>query len=80
VTDRDSVARHLKAAETHDAMAARHEKSSIFWAENGDPERADLERRNAAIERDAAQLERDRAELERVNPVGSTAKGRRSAR
>jgi hypothetical protein len=65
VNDRDPVARHLQAAETHERTAARHDEASIFWAEKGDAERADLERRNAAIERDAAQLERDRAELER---------------
>ena len=55
--------RHLKAAQTHDDMALRHEKAALHWDEYGDPERAELERRNVEIERAAAQLERDRADF-----------------
>jgi hypothetical protein len=52
--------RHLKAAQTHDDAALRHE-AALHWDEYGDPEHAELERRNVEIERAAAQLERDRA-------------------
>jgi hypothetical protein len=53
--------RHLKAAQTHDDAALRHEKAALHWDECGDSEHAELERRNVVIERAAAQLERDRA-------------------
>jgi len=38
-------------------------KRHAHWAERGDPERADLERRNAVVEREAAAIERERARL-----------------
>jgi len=53
--------RHLKAAQTHDDMALRHEEAALHWDKCGDPEHAELERRNVKIEQAAAQLERDRA-------------------
>jgi len=53
--------RYLKAAQTHDDMALRHEEAALYWDEYGDPEHAELERRNVEIELAAAQLERDRA-------------------
>ena len=55
--------RHLRAAQTHDEMARRHEDAALHWDEYGEPELAELERRNAVIERAAAQLERDRADF-----------------
>jgi hypothetical protein len=53
--------RYLKAAQTHDDMALRHEDAALYWDRYGDPEHAELERRNVEIELAAAQLERDRA-------------------
>jgi len=64
----DGVARHKRAAAAHEGATARHEQAARFWADRGDEERADLERRNAEIERAAAELERDRAALARSNP------------
>ena len=64
LSDPDPVARHLRAAETHDLAAVRHDEAVAFWLQQGDEVRAELERRNARIERDAAQLERDRAAVE----------------
>ena len=55
--------RHMKAAQTHDEAARRHEEAALHWDEYGDPEHAELERRNVVIERAAAQLERDRADF-----------------
>ena len=55
--------RPLKAAQTHDDAALRHEKAALYWDDYGDAEHADLERRNVDIERAAAQLERDRADF-----------------
>ena len=55
--------RHLRAAQTHDDMALRHEAAALYWDESSQPEHAELERRNVEIERAAAQLERDRADL-----------------
>ena len=57
--------RHLKAAQTHDDAALRHEEVARYWDDRGDPEHAELERRNVEIERAAAQLERDRADFVR---------------
>jgi hypothetical protein len=54
--------RHLRAAQTHDDAASRHEQAALHWDKHGDIEHADLERRNVVIERAAAQLERDRAD------------------
>lgn len=68
MSNRDRVARHLQAANTHEEAAARHDAAAAFWLEQGDETRADLERRNALIERAAAQLERDRAEVEKNDP------------
>ena len=59
----DARQRHLAAAERHAVAAARHQEAAEFWAERGDGERADLERRNARIEEAAAELERDRATI-----------------
>jgi hypothetical protein len=53
--------RHLRAAQTHDVAALRQKEAALHWEEYGDPEHAELERRNMEIERAAAQLERDRA-------------------
>jgi hypothetical protein len=44
-------------------MALRHEEAALHWDEYGEPEHAELERRNAEIEHAAAQLERDRADF-----------------
>lgn len=45
-----SAARHRRAAEKHDEAAVRHEQAAWHWAERGDSEYAELERRNAEIE------------------------------
>jgi hypothetical protein len=65
--------RHMKAAQTHDDMALRHEEAAIYWDVYGEPEHAELERRNVEIELAAAQLERDRADLIRRKHARSTA-------
>jgi hypothetical protein len=57
---------HEHAEQVHVDAAARHEQAAAYWHERGDPELAELERRNAQIERDAAALERDRARIERT--------------
>ena len=62
-SQRDLAARHERARELHEAAALRHEEGAEFWDEHGDPELADLERRNARLEREAAELEADRARL-----------------
>jgi hypothetical protein len=54
-------ARHLEAAELHDAAARRHDEAVVRWSAEGEAELVALELRNAAIERLAAGLERDRA-------------------
>lgn len=48
---------------THDDAALRHQEAALHWDAHGDPEHAELERRNVEIERAAAQLERDGAAL-----------------
>ena len=65
--------RHLKAAQTHDDMALRHEEAALHWDAYGDPEHAELERRNVEIEHAAAQLERDRADFVQRKSAASTA-------
>jgi hypothetical protein len=65
--------RHRKAAQTHEEMASRHEIAALDWTACGDPEHAELERRNAELERAAAQLERDRADfIERKRAASAT--------
>jgi hypothetical protein len=64
---------HLKAAQMHDDAALRHEAAARHWDEHGDPEHAELERRNVEIERAAAQLERDRADFIRRQRAASKA-------
>lgn len=64
----DRVARHRRAAATHERSAECHGAAAAFWADHDDGTRAELERRNARIERDAADLERDRAEIEAAQP------------
>jgi hypothetical protein len=44
-------------------MALRHEEAALHWDVYGDPEHAELERRNVEIEHAAAELERDRADF-----------------
>lgn len=63
--------RHLRAAKTHDDMAARHDEAALHWDAYGEPERSELERRNAEIERAAAQLERDRADFKQRKVTSS---------
>src|SRR5262249_50885214 len=65
-------ARHLKAAQTHDDAALRHELAALHWDKHGDAEHAQLERRNVEIERAAAQLERDRADFLERKRTAST--------
>ncbi|HEX6699668.1 MAG TPA: hypothetical protein VF101_02965 [Gaiellaceae bacterium] len=65
--------RHLRAAQTHDDMARRHEVAALHWDKYGEPEHAELERRNVEIERAAAQLERDRADFIQRKRAASTA-------
>jgi hypothetical protein len=65
--------RHLKAAQTHDDMALRHEVAALHWDVYGDAEHAELERRNVEIERAAAQLERDRADFKKRKGATPTA-------
>ena len=60
---------HDRARRTHEEAVGRHEAAARFWDEHGDPERADLERRNAEIERQAAALEGDRARIARERLV-----------
>ena len=61
---RETVARHLRAADVHDARADEHDSLAARWHEQGDAERAALEIRIALFERQLALLERDRADLE----------------
>jgi hypothetical protein len=43
-----SVDRHVRAAaRIHDETANIHEEASRFWAERGDPERAERDRRRS---------------------------------
>ena len=71
--------RHLKAqthddaALRHEEAALRHEEAALHWDEYGDPEHAELERRNVEIEHAAAQLERDRADFILRKRAASTA-------
>jgi hypothetical protein len=64
--------RHLRAAQAHDDAALRHQGAALHWDEHGDPEHAELERRNVEIERAAAQLERDRADFIQRRRAAST--------
>ena len=43
--------------------ALLHDDAANYWESRGDPELAELERRNAELERAGAELERDRANL-----------------
>ena len=63
MAERPDPFHHRRAATAHDEAVLRHEKAAAYWADRGNFERAELERRNAEIEREAAQLERDRADL-----------------
>ena len=54
---------HLDAARRHDAAAATHERSAIFWDQQGDVDRAALQRELAQHERHGAELERRWAAL-----------------
>jgi hypothetical protein len=65
--------RHLRAAQTHDDAALRHEKAALYWDDHGEPEHAELERRNVEIERAAARLERDRADFVQRKRAAPTA-------
>ena len=67
----DAATRHDHASEAHRVAARRHEQAARYWFENGDPERAELERRNAEIEHQAADLEADRARVQRERPIGA---------
>jgi hypothetical protein len=58
------AAKHLRAAEAHEAAADEHDLLAAQWHDQGDTERAALELRIALYERQLALLERDRAELE----------------
>jgi len=59
---------HERAERAHRQAAQRHDRAAVFWTEQGDRERAELERRNVTIEEAAAELERDRAALARRRP------------
>jgi len=54
----DSPDRHFEAARRHEDAANMHDRSAIFWSEQGDAERAALQRRLAEHERQGADLER----------------------
>ena len=54
---------HLKAADRHELAAQSHDRSAAYWAENGDLERAALQRELADYERSGAELERRWAAL-----------------
>lgn len=61
VVDQPHSERHRLAAARHEEAAALHVTLAAQFAEGGDDELVELERRGAEIERAAAALERDRA-------------------
>jgi hypothetical protein len=72
----DSAAeRHDQAAAAHAEAAERHRRAAEHWTARGDPERAELERRNLHIELEAFALERDRATLVRRRVLDTTTLG-----
>jgi diguanylate cyclase (GGDEF)-like protein len=56
---------HDEAADDHDAEALLHDRSGWDWSAREDPEKANLEARDASVDRVAAEVDRDRARLER---------------
>jgi hypothetical protein len=54
---------HLEAAARHEQAARSHERIATYWTENGDDERAALQRELADYERVGAELERRWAAL-----------------
>ena len=59
----DAAERRRAAADRHEFSALLHDDAAEYWQSRGDPELAELERRNAALERASAELDRDRADL-----------------
>ena len=70
--DESSTQRHLEAAEKHELAARHHEESALHWAQQGDLERADLQRKIAAHERHGADLERRWAALDQRGEAPDT--------
>lgn len=54
---------HLSAAVRHEEAAATHERAAAFWEEQGDGDRAALQKEMAQYERSGADLERRWAAL-----------------
>jgi hypothetical protein len=59
----DTIANHLHAAARHLEAAANHDRVAKFWEEQGDDDRAELQRALADHERHGADLERRWAAL-----------------
>jgi len=59
----EHATRRREAADRHELSALLHDDAAAYWDGQGDPELAELERRNAELERAGAELERDRASL-----------------
>jgi len=58
--------RRRAAAERREKHAKTHDELAAMWAEQGDPELAELERRYAELERATARVDRERARLMEV--------------
>lgn len=62
---------HWNAAARHERGAETHERAAHFWDDQGDAERAALQREMAEYERTGARLERRWAELVERNVKGA---------
>ena len=62
---------HLDAASRHEGAAVTHERSAKFWDEQGDAERAALQRELADYARRGAALERRWAALIEGDATGA---------
>lgn len=57
--------RHDEAADLHDLHSKTHERASWAAMHDHDPEKAELDRRDAVIDRDAAEVDRAKGRLDR---------------
>ncbi len=56
---------HDEAADVHDAERERHTRAS-WYEHKDDPQKSQLDTRDASVDGDAAEVDRDRARLERA--------------
>jgi hypothetical protein len=69
----DKVATHRAAAARHEQAADTHDRAAHFWAGQGDPGRAELQREMADYERQGAVLERRWGKLVEPAPPSASA-------